>query len=60
MQRIDARIVSVGLQFTRKNQVPIENAANRVADRLIEVVAFNQDGKDTGDGSFFETSGSLT
>ncbi len=59
VEYIDGRIVSGGRQVARQNQMPIQDAASRVANRLIEIVAFHQHGEEARDRSFVEIARAL-
>jgi len=51
VQNVDGRIVILGRELSRKDDVAVENGAHRVADGLVEIVALHQHGKEAGDGS---------
>src|SRR5690348_2134795 len=57
MTDVDGGVMPRGAQFPRQNQMSIQNAADRIANRLVEIVTFHQHGEEAGDGAFFEMAG---
>jgi hypothetical protein len=41
LQNVDGRVVARRAQLARKNNVAVQDGAHRVADRLIEIIAFH-------------------
>src|SRR5579864_6811376 len=54
MTNIDRGIMTPNRQLARQNQVPVQNAANRIADRLVEIVALHEHGEKCGYGTLLE------
>src|SRR5215469_14204177 len=54
VQDINSRIVTLVTQAAGQDKVAVEDAADSVADRFVEVVSFHQDGEKAGDGAAFE------
>ncbi len=50
-QHVDRRIVIATGQFAREHDVPVENAAHGVRDRLVVVVAFDENAVERGDAA---------
>src|SRR6185312_3347287 len=59
LKNVDGRIVAGSAEFSGKNNVAVEDGANCVADRLIEIVAFHEDGEKSSDRAFSESSRAL-
>ena len=47
MQNIDGRVVTLGAELPGEDEVAVEDAAYRVADRLVEIVALHQHGEES-------------
>ena len=48
-------IVPGGAEFARERDVAVEDGAHGVADGLVEIVAFHEDGEESGDGAAFRS-----
>src|ERR1035437_8131523 len=48
---IDGRVVALGAELAGKEEVAVEDAADGIAHGLVEIVAYHQDGEETGDRS---------
>jgi hypothetical protein len=59
MHHVDRGVMAGGGQAARENDVAVEDGAHGVADRFVEIVAFHQDGEESGDGALLKISGAL-
>ena len=59
VEDVDGRVVALGAELAREDDVAVEDAAHGVADGLVEIVAFHQDGEETGDGAAAEIPGAF-
>src|ERR1035441_8461181 len=59
VQDIDGRIVALRAELAGKDEVAVEDGADGIADGLVEIVAFHQDGEETGDGAAAEIPGAF-
>ena len=60
IEHLDCRIVSGGPEIAGQRDMPIEDRAHGIADGFVEIVAFDQDGKECGNGAVLEVPGALT
>ncbi len=59
IQNVDRGIVSGRSQVSRENEMSVQNAAGRVANRFVKVVAFDQHREEAGDRSRSEIPGAF-
>src|SRR5581483_12284076 len=59
LEYVDCGILPGSREPPRQDDVSVQNGSDSIADRLVEVVAFYQYGKETCDGSLPEVAGPL-